>query len=70
MLPISSSEATRDPAVGDRAELASLELMLYPKSTLVIANAALTLAGLIEIVPPEAPWPSSSGALLAYCRSG
>ena len=35
--------------------LASLELMLYPKSALVIANAALTLAGLIEIVPPEAP---------------
>ena len=40
---------------GIAPELASLELMLYPKSTLVIANAALTLAGLIEIVPPEAP---------------
>jgi hypothetical protein len=35
--------------------LASLELMLYPKSALVIANAVLTLAGLIEIVPPEVP---------------
>jgi hypothetical protein len=30
-------------------------MMLYPKSTLVIANEALMLAGIIEVIPPEAP---------------
>ncbi len=35
--------------------LASLEMLLYPKSALVIANAALMAAGIIEVIPPEAP---------------
>jgi hypothetical protein len=35
--------------------LASLELLLYPKAALAMANAALTLAGLIEVVPVQAP---------------
>lgn len=35
--------------------LASLEMLLYPKSALVIANEALLLAGIIEVIPPEAP---------------
>src|SRR5690348_15999121 len=35
--------------------LATLELMLYPKSTTVISNAILAQIGNIEIIPPEAP---------------
>lgn len=35
--------------------LASLEMLLYPKSALVIANEVLAAAGVIEIIPPEAP---------------
>ena len=35
--------------------LSSLEMLLYPKSALVIANEALLLAGIIEVIPPEAP---------------
>jgi hypothetical protein len=35
--------------------LSALELLLYPKSSTVIANAALAQLGNIEIIPPEAP---------------
>ncbi len=35
--------------------LAALEMLLYPKSLTVIANAALAQVGSIEIIPPEAP---------------
>jgi hypothetical protein len=35
--------------------LSSLEMMLYPKSSLVVANAALAQQGNIEIIPPQAP---------------
>jgi hypothetical protein len=35
--------------------LASLEMLLYPKSALVIANEVLARVGVIEIIPPEAP---------------
>jgi hypothetical protein len=41
--------------LGIAPQLASLEMMLYPASALVIANEALALAGLVEVVPPEAP---------------
>src|SRR5881396_3050553 len=34
--------------------LAALEMLLYPKSALVIANAVLAQVGNIEIIPPEA----------------
>ena len=35
--------------------LASLEMLLYPKSALVIANEVLLNLGILEIIPPEAP---------------
>lgn len=50
--------AAGDPVAGQMGiapQLASLEMMLYPASALVIANEALALAGLVEVVPPEAP---------------
>jgi hypothetical protein len=42
-------------AMGVYPPLAALEMLLYPKSASVLANAALAQAGVIEIVPPEAP---------------
>lgn len=36
-------------------QLSALEMLLYPKSTTVLANLALARAGTIEIVAPEAP---------------
>jgi hypothetical protein len=42
-------------ASGVAPTLAALEMLLYPKSALVIANTALAQVGNIEIVPPEAP---------------
>lgn len=50
--------AAGDPVAGSLGiapQLASLEMMLYPSSALVIANEALAAAGLVEVVPPEAP---------------
>ncbi len=41
--------------MGIHPTLAALELILYPKSPLVLANAALAQIGNLEIVPPEAP---------------
>jgi hypothetical protein len=35
--------------------LASLEMLLYPKSAVVIANEVLAQLGVIEVIPPEAP---------------
>jgi len=35
--------------------LSSLEMLLYPKSALVIANEVLARIGIIEIIPGEAP---------------
>lgn len=35
--------------------LSALEMLLYPKSALVIANTVLAQVGNIEIIPPEAP---------------
>jgi hypothetical protein len=35
--------------------LAALEMLLYPKSSVVAKNAALAEAGNIEIIPPQAP---------------
>jgi len=43
-------------SMGIAPQLAALEMLLYPKSALVIANTALLAAGTIEIVPPEAPF--------------
>jgi hypothetical protein len=41
--------------VGLHPTLASLEMLLYPKSALVIANEVLARIGVIEVIPPEAP---------------
>jgi hypothetical protein len=35
--------------------LAALEMLLYPKSTLMVANEVLARFGIIEVIPPEAP---------------
>jgi hypothetical protein len=35
--------------------LAALEMLVYPKTALVIANSALGAAGIIEILPTDAP---------------
>jgi hypothetical protein len=35
--------------------LASLEMLLYPKTALVVANKVLAALGVIEVIPPEAP---------------
>jgi hypothetical protein len=35
--------------------LAALEMLLYPKSSVVVANTALAEIGNIEVVPPQAP---------------
>jgi hypothetical protein len=50
-------EQARAPAtqLGLHATLAALELLLYPKASRVIANEALSAAGVIEIVAPAAP---------------
>ena len=47
-----------DPNVvanGLHTQLAALELLVYPKASAVIANAALLAAGAMEIVPPPGP---------------
>jgi hypothetical protein len=49
---------TSDPiaaTVGIHPHLATLEVLLYPKSPIVIANAIAAAAGTIEIAAPEAP---------------
>lgn len=42
-------------SLGVHPALASLEMLLYPKSARMIANELLLAAGVIEVVPPEAP---------------
>jgi hypothetical protein len=42
-------------ALGIHPVLASLEMLVYPKSALVIANEVLLNLGIIEIIAPEAP---------------
>jgi hypothetical protein len=50
-------EQAKAPAtvLGLYPTLASLEMLLYPKSALAIANEVLATVGVIEIIPPEAP---------------
>ncbi len=50
--------STADPLAtrfGIYPQLSGLEMLLYPKSSTLIANAALAAAGSIELVPTEAP---------------
>ena len=42
-------------ASGIYPTLAALEVMVYPKSAVVIANTALSLIGTIEVIPAESP---------------
>jgi hypothetical protein len=42
-------------SMGIYPQLSALEMLIYPKSALVIANTALLAAGTLEIVPPVAP---------------
>jgi hypothetical protein len=42
-------------ATGIYPTLAALEVMLYPKSAVVIANTILSLIGTIEVIPAESP---------------
>lgn len=41
--------------LGLHPQLAALEMLLYPKSAVVIANTVLSLVGSIEVIPVEAP---------------
>jgi hypothetical protein len=43
-------------SVGIYPQLSALEMLIYPKSALVITNTALLLAGTIEVIPPVAPF--------------
>src|SRR5690242_5717115 len=44
-----------ETVLGVHPVLASLEMLVYPKTAEVIANEVLASAGIIEVVPPEAP---------------
>ena len=48
-------DKTLAKTTGIYSTLASLEMLLYPKSALVIANEALQLLGVVEIIPAEVP---------------
>ena len=41
--------------MGVYPQLSALEMLIYPKSSLVLANDALLALGTIEIIPPAAP---------------
>lgn len=41
--------------LGIHPQLAALEMLLYPKSSVVVANEVLMQAGVIDVIPPEAP---------------
>ena len=49
-------ETGRGPAVGMGVypQLSALEMLIYPRSSLVLTNDALLAAGTIEIIPPTA----------------
>jgi len=42
-------------SMGIYPQLSALEMLIYPKSALVIANTVLLAAGTIEVIPPMAP---------------
>lgn len=41
--------------MGIYPQLSALEMLIYPKSARIIANAYLGLMGTLEVIPPEAP---------------
>lgn len=42
--------------LGIQPQLSALELLIYPGSSLVITNTVLMAAGVLEIIPPTAPF--------------
>lgn len=50
-------EKVEDTAVsmGIYPQLSALEMLIYPKSSVVIANHVLLATGTIEVIPPVAP---------------
>lgn len=46
---------TISESLGIYPQISALEMLIYPKSLLVIANTVLMFAGTLEIVPPVAP---------------
>ena len=42
-------------SMGIHPQLSALEMLVYPKSALVIANTVLLAVGTIEVIPPIAP---------------
>ena len=48
-------EVSNAVGMGIYPQLSALEMLIYPKSSLVIANTVLMLAGTIEVIQPEAP---------------
>jgi hypothetical protein len=42
-------------ALGIYPQLSALEMLIYPKSALVVTNSVMLAAGMIEIVPPMGP---------------
>jgi hypothetical protein len=42
-------------SMGIYPQLSALEMLIYPKSALVLANTALLAIGAIEVIPPTAP---------------
>lgn len=42
--------------MGVYPQLSALEMLIYPKSALVLANTALLALGTIEVIPPTAPF--------------
>ena len=57
MTPLTSLKKAESSATqrGLYPALAALEMLLYPKSALVVANEVLARFGMIEVIPPEAP---------------
>ena len=43
-------------SLGIYPQLSALEMLIYPKSALVIANTVLLAVGTIEVIPPAAPF--------------
>ncbi|MBN8892907.1 MAG: hypothetical protein BGP12_11590 [Rhodospirillales bacterium 70-18] len=43
------------PSQGIHPQLAALEMLIYPKSALTIANTVLLAIGTMEVIPPVAP---------------
>jgi hypothetical protein len=42
-------------SLGIYPQLSALEMLIYPKSALVVVNTALLAAGSMEVIPPNAP---------------